>query len=92
MAIVNNIAIRTDVDHYLSLRDLSAYSGMSVKSLRKALTDPVHPLPHYRPGGSKILVRRSEFDHWMARFRREGLDIARLVSEITREVAKDDFE
>ena len=77
----NMPAISLDLDPYLSLRALAIYSGLSVRTLRKALADSVHPLPHYRPGGGKVLVRRSEFDRWMSRFRREGQDLARMVSE-----------
>jgi Helix-turn-helix domain len=54
---------------YLPLRGLAAYSGLSVRRLRQLLTDLAHPLPHYRIGGGKVLVRRSEFDAWAARFR-----------------------
>ncbi len=86
MNVVNHTPIRTDVDCYLSMRDLSAYSGLSVRTLRKALGDPVHPLPHYRPGGAKIVVKRSEFDVWMSKFRREGSDLDTLASEIVKEV------
>ena len=74
-------AISLDLDTYLSLRALAIYSGLSVRTLRKALADSVHPLPHYRPGGGKVLVRRSEFDRWMSRCRREGQDLDRMVSE-----------
>jgi hypothetical protein len=83
----DNMATRTDLDLYMSLRDLSAYSGMSKRKLREALRDPVHPLPHFCPGGGKVLVRRSDFDQWIARFRQEGLDVDVLVSEIAKGVA-----
>jgi hypothetical protein len=55
-------------DSYLPLKGLSQYSGLSLRKLRQHLTDPVHPLPHYRVGG-KILVRQSDFDAWMNNFR-----------------------
>ncbi|MFQ5684897.1 MAG: helix-turn-helix domain-containing protein [Candidatus Binatia bacterium] len=77
----NMPAISLDLDPYLSLRALATYSGLSVRTLRKALADSAHPLPHYRPGGSKVLVRRSDFDRWMLRFRREGQDLDRMVSQ-----------
>ncbi len=92
MSAVDNITVRTDLDPYLSLKALSAYAGLSIRTLRMALTDPVHPLPHYRPGGGKVLVRRSEFDKWMIRFRQKGPDLDGLVSEIVKEVAQDGFE
>jgi hypothetical protein len=58
-------------DAYLPLRGLAAYSGLSVRTLRGYLADSAVPLPHYRIGG-KILVRRSDFDAWAARFRVQG--------------------
>jgi len=63
-------------DAYLPLRALAAYSGLSVRTLRNYLAHPASTMPHYRIGG-KILVRRSEFDAWAARFRvktRAGVD------------------
>ena len=47
---------------------LPSYSGLSVRTLRSYLVDPVRPLPHYRIGG-KLLVRRSEYDEWAAGYR-----------------------
>lgn len=55
-------------DAYLPLRALVAYSGLGLRTLRGYLHHPAMPLPHYRVGG-KILIRRSEFDAWIARFR-----------------------
>ena len=41
---------------------------------------------HYRLGG-KILVRRSEFDAWMAAYRRVGqADVARIVDSVMRDL------
>lgn len=85
-SVIDNILVQTDLDPYLSLKALSAYSGLSVRTLRKALRDPIHPLSHYRVGG-KILVRRSEFDRWVGQFRQEGADLDQIVSEIAKEVA-----
>ena len=59
---------RGDTDAYLPLKELVGYSGLCVRSLRSYLHHPAAPLPHYR-FGSKIVVRRSEFDAWAARFR-----------------------
>lgn len=79
-------AVPEDSDRYLSLQDLVAYSGLCVRTLRKALADPLRPLPHYRRGGGKVLVRKSEFDRWMVQFRHEGRDLDRLVAEALKEV------
>ncbi len=72
----------TEQDPFLDLRALAAYSGLSVRKLRDHLTDPGHPLPYYRVG-AKIVVRRSEFGSWMARFRRVGnADVDRIVKAV----------
>jgi hypothetical protein len=55
-------------DAYLPLKRLSSYAGLSVRTLRSHLRDPMHPLPYYRVGG-KVLVRRSDYDTWAAQFR-----------------------
>jgi Helix-turn-helix domain len=65
------IVLNTMLDFYLPLRALAHYSGLSVRKLREYIADPLHPLPHYRPGG-KIVVRRSEFDAWIASYRQIG--------------------
>ncbi len=81
------VVISTTLDPYLPLKALTTYSGMSVRLLRDCLTDPAHPLPHYRHGG-KILVRRSEFDRWMAAYRQVGApDVDRVVNEVVSAVA-----
>lgn len=48
-----------------------------MRTLRGFLHDPARPLPHYRIGG-RVLVRRTEFDAWAARFRVEQRAIERL--------------
>jgi hypothetical protein len=53
---------------YLSLRDLSKHSSLSVKTLRGFLYDVENPLPHYRMQ-RKILINLEEFERWFARFR-----------------------
>jgi excisionase family DNA binding protein len=71
-------------DAYLSLIALAEYSGLSVRTLRGYLAHPMHPLPHYRPGG-KVLVKRSEFDAWMAAFKSTLVStVDGLVDEVFR--------
>jgi hypothetical protein len=75
------------IDRYLTLDELSAYSGMSVRKLRHHLRDPANPLPCYRPGGKKIVVRQSEFDRWMTAFRCQGdTDIDKIVDDVLRDL------
>ena len=81
-------ATSTAVDPFLSLRALASYSCVSVRKLRQHLHDPVRPLPHYRLGG-KIVVRRSEFDAWMAAYRRVGqADVEGIVTEVMRDLRR----
>ena len=69
MAVRDAGAQRSDLDDaYLPLKALAAYSGLSVRTLRVHLLDPIRPMPHYRVRG-KILIRRREFDGWVQQFR-----------------------
>jgi hypothetical protein len=44
--------------------------------------DPIAPLPHYKIGG-KIVVRRSDYDQWVGRYRHVGLpEVNCLVDEV----------
>jgi excisionase family DNA binding protein len=72
---------------YLSLKALSVYSGLSVRTLRGYLADAFRPLPHYRVGG-KILVSRAEFDEWVRQFRVQvvAASVAALVDDVVGEL------
>ena len=80
------VVISTTLDPYMPLTALASYAGLSKRKLSEYLTDPSHPLPRYRVGG-KVLVRRSEFDAWIARFREVGrADVNKLVADVLRDV------
>jgi hypothetical protein len=82
--LAESVIVSTPVDPFLSLKALAVYSSLSVRKLRDCLEDPQHPLPCYRVGG-KILVRRSEFDSWMAAYRHHGRrDVDAIVSDVLR--------
>ncbi len=68
---------------YLSVRQLSAYSGLSVRTLRNYLVHPVTPLPYFRVC-RKILVRRSDFDAWLSRYghAEQPEDLDALVNDV----------
>jgi hypothetical protein len=86
--VIERLEARVGLDPYLSLTGLAGYSGLSVRKLRASLTDAGHPLPCYRVGG-KILVRRSEFDVWIAAYRRNGrADLDRIAKEILGELTR----
>ena len=85
--VIERVEARVILDPYLSLTGLAGYSGLSVRKLRTHLADVAHPIPCYRVGG-KLLVRRSEFDAWMATYRQRGrVDVDRLVNEVVRELS-----
>ena len=80
--LAERVVISTSLDPFLPLGALSEYSGLSVRKLRDHLNDPVRPLPHYLVGG-KVLVRRSEFDAWLAVYRRVGQqDVTKIVDDV----------
>jgi excisionase family DNA binding protein len=82
--LAERVIISTQLDPFLPLKPLAAYSGLSVRKLRDLIADPTHPLPCFRVGG-KILVRRSEFDAWIAAYRHHpAADVDRIVSDVLR--------
>ena len=80
--LAEQVVVSTELDPFLSLRALATYSGLGVRTLRGYLTDPGHPLPHYRIGG-KIVVRRSEYDAWAAQFKAfRNQSVDQVVAEV----------
>lgn len=81
--LAERVVVSTPLDPFLSLRALAAYSSLSVRTLR-ALIDLSRDqaLPCYRLPG-KVLVRRSEFDGWIAQYRSRGRPrLARAIREL----------
>src|SRR5262245_66618148 len=73
-------------DEYLTLAQLAGYSKISARQLRNYLgLPPGQALPCYRPG-RKVLVKRSEFDTWLARYRQRGKPV---VTHVLRELGLD---
>lgn len=85
LVVVEGLTLATALDPYLTLRALAAYSGCSVRWLRDRLVDPQHALPCFRLPGGKILVRRSDFDGWLSRYRIRGqADLGGVVDDVLR--------
>jgi excisionase family DNA binding protein len=85
-SVVEALTVSIPLDPFFSLRALAAYAGLSVRKLRDCLDDPLHPLPYYRVGG-KILVRRSEFDAWISRYRRvTDASVDQIVAAVMAEL------
>ena len=64
---------------------MAAYSALSERTLRGYINAPLRALPCYRIG-VKVLVRRSEFDAWMAVCRaRQDVDLDVIVNDVLRD-------
>ena len=84
--LAERVIISTPLDPFLSLAALATYSGLSIRKLRSHLTDLGHPLPCYKVGG-KLLVRRSEFDAWIAAYRQRGRgDVDKIVADVLHDL------
>jgi hypothetical protein len=84
--LAERVVLSTPADPFYDLRALSGYSSISVRKLRDFLDDSQHPLPAYQVGG-KILVRRSEFDGWIAAYRRQrDRDVDVIVADVLRDL------
>ncbi len=79
MRVIERVTIQQDVDPYLSLKGLAGYASLSRRMLQDLINAPRDPLPSYRVG-SKILVRKSEFDRWMSRRRNRKAQDARELA------------
>ena len=74
-----------DRDCYFDLKGLAQYCSLSIRTLRDYLKDGNYALPHFRLHG-KILVRKSEFDRWVERFRADKKNLDKLVDEVVSEL------
>ena len=68
-------------DQYFDLKSLAAYSSLGVGTLREYIKSG--GLPHFRLK-VKILVKRSEFDLWIEKYRCEfsKADLDAIVDEV----------
>jgi excisionase family DNA binding protein len=67
---------------WLDLRQLTKYAAVSERTLRAWIHEPSNPLPAYRVG-SKILVRKRDFDIYIERHPvRSAESVNALVDEI----------
>ena len=70
-----------DPDEYFDLRGLSQYTSLSVRTLRDYLADASDPIPSYCVK-KKILIKKSEFDAWLKKYRVNTNKISRIVDEV----------
>ena len=72
MQLVERVAVSVSLDPFMSLKALAVYSDLSVRKLRQLIDrDAADALPAYRVDG-RVLVRRSEFDDYIAKYRVSG--------------------
>jgi hypothetical protein len=71
-------------DQYFDLKGLTAYSALSVSTLRGHIR--ARGLPAYQVDG-KIIVKRSEFDCWVSKYRiHKEQDLKGIVNDVLREI------
>ena len=74
---------------WMSLRKLREYADVSERTVRSWIHSAVDPLPAVRVSG-KILVRRSEFDAWLAKHSIKPLeksDLDDIVKDVLQGLA-----
>jgi len=56
---------------YLSIQQATERLGISKRTFRSLLNDPINPIPHFRIGSSGRIVRIkiSDLDSWLETFR-----------------------
>lgn len=72
-------------DQYFDLKGLSAYSAFGVATLRDYIRSDA--LPCFKVKG-KILIKRSEFDRWLERYRiNKNQDLNYLVDGVMSDLS-----
>jgi excisionase family DNA binding protein len=66
---------------WLDLKALQRYACVSERTLRQWIHRASNPLPAARVG-TKILVRRSSFDHWLENHSLKTIDVGCIVDEL----------
>jgi hypothetical protein len=72
VTVIERMTVTVPLDPFMNLKALSAYSSLSVRKLRQLIDrDPADALPAYRID-RRVLVRKSDFDAYMANYRISG--------------------
>ena len=66
---------------WLDLKALQGYACVSERTIRCWIHRAVDPLPASRVG-TKILIRRSEFDRWLEAHQVKHIDVGCIVDEL----------
>ena len=73
---VAEVLAHFDRDRHMDMNQAEEYLALSKRFIREHLKE----IPHFRPGGRKIVFRKSELDRWMEGYRGE-VDEALKVAE-----------
>ena len=76
-----NLIAEQPQPEWLDIKALRQYACVSERTLREWIHRPINPLPATRVG-TKILVRRSAFDHWLESHRLKQVEVGRIVDEV----------
>ncbi len=91
MIIPYDIATLALQDQFFDLKGLSAYAPMGISTLRYHIREnglPSYKIPGKNGKTGKILVKRSEFDSWIERFREnEFVDVEAIADEVIRSIS-----
>jgi helix-turn-helix protein len=75
------------VKGWLDLTGASAYTSLSVRTLRRYLSDPIHPLPANQVGQKgKWLIRPEDLDRWIQGFEKGPAGVEHLVDNVLRDM------
>jgi len=79
--IVTDVEVSTPLDPFMTIKAAAAYCALSKRRIERAVnTTPDKALVHYRLG-KRIVIRRSDLDAWMARYRHVCRPSLRAVVE-----------
>ncbi len=67
---------------FIDLRELSRRTGLSRRTLRSWVADPVRPLPAFQVG-SKLLFKWEEVTRWFEGHRVAVVDLEGLAADVT---------
>ena len=70
---------------WFDLKDAANYCSLSIRTLRRYIGHPQHPLP-VRLVGGKLLIARDELDVWLRSFPQAGEDVTQIVDDVLRDI------
>ena len=74
-------------ERLFDLSALAAYTSLSIQTLREYVHDPADPLPHYCIR-RKLLIRKSDFDRWLTKYKVTEQDLGTMVDEVVTDVLR----